>query len=153
MAVSQGLASIKGGRGLPGNTAMTLATLEVRIKEQVGTLVIENGQNSFKAVDTVSNCCISVSENSEGVKVVMTKTHATPFMTSYSRMTTASSPMQILIPDDTWYEMFEVTDAGRLRDGTQMVAYNSWWGGRELDHMVILIVAVFRMAAEGYVTG
>ena len=132
---------------------MTLATLQERIKEQVETLVIENGQNSFKAVDMVSNCCISVLENDELVEVVMEKTHAAPFMTSYSRMTTDGSPMQVQIPSVTWFEIFEVTDAGRLHDGTQMVAYNSWWGGRELDRMVMLIVAVFRMAAEGYVTG
>jgi hypothetical protein len=100
---------------------------------------------------------VQVLESAGNVTVVMEQDDAEPLMPVWGRKNTLRR-IRIRNPDAYRWEIFPVTKAGRASDGTRMLAYKSACSNfelssplnTELPRIVMLIVALFKKAAERY---
>ena len=128
---------------------MSLQILKDHLARELETLDTEGGRNWFVASDGNSDCTIQVELTRGTLAVVMNYDDAMPFDASRGRMTVQNHPIRLRIrKPNGGSEMFPVSRAGRSRSGEQLLEYKARDENPELLRIVILMVAIFKKAAE-----
>lgn len=134
---------------------MTLASIRDALQRRLEYLDCEEDEvdNSIVFTHEVSNCPVCVKLREEMVVVIIDEDDAMQIAYPLGRMSVSSSPLALRARDSNGaYFTVRVSSAGRGRDGTKLVKYETPAppSNMELDRIVMLIVAVFKKAAGRY---
>lgn len=129
---------------------MSLQILKDHLARELEAVEIDGNRYGFLASDENSDCTIHVKLKQRVVSVLMNYDDAIPFDASRGRMTLSKAAIRLKIrKPDGGSEIFEVSRAGRNRDGKKLLEYTARGGENpELLRIVMLMVAIFKKAAE-----